>query len=370
MAGQDGNTGGGNSFADFERKATDAGSDDKAKGTSSGDTPATDAEADDKAGDQDKAKADDQATGSDTVDQEDDGGKTDDKGGDDAAGDDDKADDDGDDKDRKPKKKQTAQDRINELTATARAAERREAEARERAERAERELEEARSGKSQDGSDSQGDDVDQAKDPDRPDPDAKGEDGKPKYPLGDIDPGYIHDLHRYEARKAREESEAEAEEAARTREIEEGMSRAEAEWSERAEEAKGRYDDFDEVVTKGAEAGTWKCSPLLAVGLKTSEVGPDVAYHLASNPDEADRLDALHPVEQAREFGRLEGRFLHQQESRSKDTSQSGKKQSSAPEPPDTRARGEGGKFVSSSATKDFAAFEKKAEAEGASGSR
>ena len=40
--------------------------------------------------------------------------------------------------------------------------------------------------------------------------------------------------------------------------------------------------------------------------IQTSDVGPDVAYYLGSNPKEADRISRLSPILQAKEIGRIE----------------------------------------------------------------
>ena len=43
--------------------------------------------------------------------------------------------------------------------------------------------------------------------------------------------------------------------------------------------------------------------------IQASEVGPDVAYYLGSNPKEADRISKLSPFLQAKEIGRIEAKL-------------------------------------------------------------
>ena len=93
-------------------------------------------------------------------------------------------------------------------------------------------------------------------------------------------------------------------------------------------------------------------TPVMALAMKTSEQGPDVAYFLASNPGESERIAALSPLEQAREMGRLEGRYAYQE-------TPSVRRVTNAPNPPTDLTRGGGGKFQTSADTDDFAAFDK-----------
>jgi hypothetical protein len=105
--------------------------------------------------------------------------------------------------------------------------------------------------------------------------------------------------------------------------------------------------DFDKVVTQGAKDQTWLCSPMMAVMLKNSDVGPDVAYELASNPAESRRIAGLSEEQQLLEFGRMEGRALYAKEAEAV-AQPSTPRPTEAPKPPSDRSRGSGGKFVTS----------------------
>lgn len=228
---------------------------------------------------------------------------------------------DGEQQGDKPKGK-TVQQRIDELTAKAREAERREAEARAELERLKK-------------------------------PEAKAEEGdKPKdgppdpndYEFGEVDVKFITDTARYEARQ---EYARQAEEGR----VVEAISKLDAKWETNKAAAAERYPDFDDKVTASASRGEWPCPLPVSLAIKDSEVGADVAYHLATHVDEAKALAGMHPLEQARAFGRLEARFLNREQGERKTTS--------APPPPDNRVRGAGGKFAVSADTPDFAAFER-----------
>ena len=44
----------------------------------------------------------------------------------------------------------------------------------------------------------------------------------------------------------------------------------------------------------------------MAETIRASDIGPDVAYYLGSNPKEADRISKLPPYLQAKELGKIE----------------------------------------------------------------
>lgn len=123
-------------------------------------------------------------------------------------------------------------------------------------------------------------------------------------------------------------------------------------WAQRQATAAEKYDDYFEAVIEGADKGTWPCTALMADTMKTSELGADVAYHLAKHPDEARRIAALDPISQVRELGKLEVKLTLTPAVPKPKTA------TDAPEP-HPQARGGGGKFKVDPATSDFAAFDK-----------
>jgi hypothetical protein len=85
-----------------------------------------------------------------------------------------------------------------------------------------------------------------------------------------------------------------------------------------------------------------------------SDIGPKIADHLGANPAELRRLEGMSPIQQARELTRLEHRLTPPARATPKTVTD-------APEPP-PQARGAGGRFGVAPDTTDFAAFEKLAD--------
>ena len=97
-----------------------------------------------------------------------------------------------------------------------------------------------------------------------------------------------------------------AEELVAKREFEQQRREVMEAYHEREEEARGKYDDFEQV----AYNPTVRITAVMAEVIQSSEIGPDLAYHLGSNPKEAERISKLTPFLQAKEIGRLEDRLL------------------------------------------------------------
>ena len=73
-------------------------------------------------------------------------------------------------------------------------------------------------------------------------------------------------------------------------------------WVERSAAAKAAIPDLDRVLsTSDVPVASHVTEQLL-----DSEQGPQLAYHLATHPDVAERLNAMSPTQAARELGRLE----------------------------------------------------------------
>jgi hypothetical protein len=73
-------------------------------------------------------------------------------------------------------------------------------------------------------------------------------------------------------------------------------------YHEREEEARNRYDDFEQV----AYNPTLPVTAAMAQTIQASDIGPDLIYHLGANPKEADRISRLPVILQAKEIGRIE----------------------------------------------------------------
>jgi len=73
-------------------------------------------------------------------------------------------------------------------------------------------------------------------------------------------------------------------------------------YEEREQAARQALPDFDAV----ARDPTLPITPLMAEVIRESDVGPQVAYHLGTNRQEAQRIASLPPHRQAAELGRIE----------------------------------------------------------------
>jgi hypothetical protein len=76
-------------------------------------------------------------------------------------------------------------------------------------------------------------------------------------------------------------------------------------YGEREEVAREKYDDFEQV----AYNPNLKITQVMAQTIQTSDVGPEVAYYLGTNPKEAERISKLAPILQAKEIGKLEAKL-------------------------------------------------------------
>lgn len=184
-------------------------------------------------------------------------------------------------------------------------------------------------------------------------PDPNAEPDPEKYEFGEADAKYIKDLASYEVRTQMAQQTADAAQNAE-------LARLEANWQGNIGKVVERLPDFNEKVVQTAEKGEWPCPPIVSLGIRDSSVGPDIAYHLATNIGEAKRIAALDPYQQAREFGKLEYRFQAEETARSKPPAPV--KVSETPAPPSSQVRGSGGKFATAADTEDFASFEKMAD--------
>ena len=76
-------------------------------------------------------------------------------------------------------------------------------------------------------------------------------------------------------------------------------------YHEREEAARDKYDDF-EMVAYNPELPVTEA---MARAIQASDIGPDVLYHLGSNPKDAARISRLDPILQAREIGKIEAQL-------------------------------------------------------------
>lgn len=76
-------------------------------------------------------------------------------------------------------------------------------------------------------------------------------------------------------------------------------------YHEKEEAARDKYDDFEQV----AYNPNVRITDYMAESIRSSEIGPDIAYFLGSNPKDADRISRLSPLLQAKEIGKIEAKL-------------------------------------------------------------
>lgn len=76
-------------------------------------------------------------------------------------------------------------------------------------------------------------------------------------------------------------------------------------YADKEEEVRSKYDDFDQV----AYNPQLRITDVMAETIRESDLGPELAYHLGTNPKEAERISKLAPFLQAKEIGRIEAKL-------------------------------------------------------------
>jgi len=76
-------------------------------------------------------------------------------------------------------------------------------------------------------------------------------------------------------------------------------------YQEREEAARDKYDDFEQV----AYNPKLPITNVMAEAIQSSDIGPDLAYYLGSNPKDAERISRMSPLSQAKEIGKIEAKL-------------------------------------------------------------
>jgi hypothetical protein len=98
---------------------------------------------------------------------------------------------------------------------------------------------------------------------------------------------------------------AEADKLVQQREAAKQQSQVLESYKEREEQAFDKYDDFEQV----AYNPNLPITAVMAETIQHSEVGPELAYYLGSNPKDAERISRLTPFMQAKEIGKIEAKL-------------------------------------------------------------
>lgn len=186
-----------------------------------------------------------------------------------------------------------------------------------------------------------------------PSPDDKLENGEEKYPLGEYDPDYIRDLHKFEADRAKAEVFAEIEKQRQVEAQKAELKVITENWNTKVAEATERLPDLADKAAELEEAlaGTPpEVVESLAMTVMTLENGPEVIYYLAQNPNEARQI-ARGGSQALIALGKIDAMV--------KPAKVETKKVTAAPEPPPARARGVQGRFSVPADTDDLDAFSK-----------
>jgi hypothetical protein len=137
----------------------------------------------------------------------------------------------------------------------------------------------------------------------------QGADGEPK--RGDFESyeDYIRALGRYEATQVLTKAQQEARTKQQQAESERHAGELQKLAATRIAAGQKEFADFDAVINEAVADGLIKPGSELHLAIIESDIGHKVAYHLAKNPDEAERIAELSPRSMAREIGKLEAKL-------------------------------------------------------------
>lgn len=96
-----------------------------------------------------------------------------------------------------------------------------------------------------------------------------------------------------------------AEELLAKREAAKQQSQVLESYQELEEAARDKYDDFVQV----AYNPKLPITNVMAETIQSSDIGPELAYYLGSNPKDAERISRLAPLAQAKEIGKIEAKL-------------------------------------------------------------
>ena len=115
-------------------------------------------------------------------------------------------------------------------------------------------------------------------------------------------------VDQYESPEAYAEALAyqKAEELIARREAAKQHSQVLESYQEREESARDKSDDFEQVAYNPKLSIT----NVMAETIQSSDIGPELAYYLGSNPKDAERISRMSPLAQAKEIGKIEAKLV------------------------------------------------------------
>lgn len=128
---------------------------------------------------------------------------------------------------------------------------------------------------------------------------------KPTPDKFDSTEAYIEAVSDWKAKQVVEQTLSDREKQQREEHQRRAQATAQAQYGRKEEIARAQYDDFDDVVYNPHTPIT----EAMAHAIQFSDRGPDIAYHLGKNPQEAARIAQLSPFLQAKEIGRIEAKL-------------------------------------------------------------
>ena len=141
----------------------------------------------------------------------------------------------------------------------------------------------------------------------RNDPPAKpAESGEPKREQFADYESFIEARAEWRAEQAVEKKLAKKEEEAKTRTATEQQLKQAEEFKKRTKDSAKDLEDFDEVMAEATDSPDKPVSRLFADPINECENPAAVLYHLAKNPEEAERIASMGAAKQAREIWALE----------------------------------------------------------------
>lgn len=130
-----------------------------------------------------------------------------------------------------------------------------------------------------------------------------------KYPYGELDSQYQEDLADYRVDKKLAERDQKRDKKEKDATAQSEAKEWQDKYSNKIDEGKKAYADFEDVVVKGADNEDYPLTPETAMMVLDSPVGHHVAYKIATSPKLAKKMAQMSLVDQAKQFGRLEARF-------------------------------------------------------------